>query len=301
MNIILTQVGNKKSPYLIECIKQLLFFGNNKIILISNKFHKNLLKNNKLLEKIIFLDENKITKKKEHLTFLKNNKLDKKFYDEFWIKTIERFFFIENICSSNKLENIIHIETDNLIYENLDKFKKILKKFKIFFNIANYNWCVPNIIYFKSYKETKLLTNFIYNKNKFFFLKNNLNDQDLCIQFFIKYKSSQITNFPIVSKHVNVKIKYKKKLFFYKNFKIFNGIFDPAPIGQFLDGVDNNIHEIKGSYLNKNSIYDVEKLNIKFIKTKKIKKPYIILKNKKKIPILNLHMHSKNLRNFISY
>jgi hypothetical protein len=301
MNIILTQIGNKKSPYLIQCIKQLLFFGNNKIILISNKFHKNLLKNNKLLEKIIFLDENKIIKKKEHLTFLKNNKLDKKFYDEFWIKTIERFFFIENICSSKMLKNIIHIETDNLIYENLNKFKKILNKFKIFFNIAIYNWCVPNINYFKSYKETKLLTDYIYNKNKFFFFKNNLNDQDLCIQFFNKYKSSQITNFPIISKQVNVKIGYKEKIFFYKNYKIFNGIFDPAPIGQFLDGVDNNIHRIKGSYLNKNSIYDVEKLNIKFIKTKRVKKPYIFLNNKKKIPILNLHMHSKNLRNFTSY
>jgi hypothetical protein len=301
MNIILTQVGNKKSPYLIESIKQLLFFGNNKIILISNKFHKNLLKNNKLLKKIIFLDENKIIKKKEHLTFLKNNKFDKKFYDEFWIKTIERFFFIENICSSKKLKNIIHIETDNLIYKNLNKLEKILNKFKIFFNIASYKWCVPNIIYFKSYKETKLLTDFIYNKNKFFFLKNNLNDQDLCIQFFNKYKSSQITNFPIVSKQVNVKIEYKKKIFFYKNYKIFNGIFDPAPIGQFLDGVDNNIHKINGSYLNKNSIYDVEKLNIKFFKNKKVKKPYIILNNKKKIPIINLHIHSKNLKKFISY
>jgi hypothetical protein len=104
-----------------------------------------------------------------------------------------------------------------------------------------------------------------------------------------------------VSKDVDVKNEYKKDIFFYKNFKLFNGIFDPAPIGQFLDGVDNNIHKLKGSFLNKNSIYDVEKLNIKFIKTKKNKKPYIILNNKKKIPILNLHIHSKNLKKFISY
>jgi hypothetical protein len=301
MNIILTQIGEKKSPHLIQCIKQLLFFGNDKIILISNKFHENLLKNHKLLEKIIFIDENKVIKNKEHIIFLKNTKLDKKFYSEFWIKTTERFFFIENICTSKKLKNIIHIESDNLIYENLNKFAISLKKFKILFNIANHHWCVPNIIYFKSYKEIKLLANFIYNKNKFFFLKNNLNDQELCIQYFEKYKSSQITNFPIISKDINVKNEYKKDNFFHKNFKKFNGIFDPAPIGQFLDGVDNNIHEIRGSYLNKNSIYDVEKLHIKFIRTKKIKKPYIILENKKKIPILNLHVHSKNLRNFISY
>jgi hypothetical protein len=301
MNIILTQIVEKKSPHLIQCIKQLLFFGNDKIILISNKFHENLLKNHKLFEKIIFIDENKVIKNKEHIIFLKNTKLDKKFYSEFWIKTTERFFFIENICTSKKLKNIIHIESDNLIYENLNKFSISLKKFKILFNVANHRWCVPNIIYFRSYKEIKLLASFIYNKNKFFFLKNNLNDQELCIQYFEKYKSSQITNFPIISKDINVKNEYKKGNFFHKNFKIFNGIFDPAPIGQFLDGVDNNIHKIKGSYLNKNSIYDVEKLNIKFIRTKKIKKPYIILENKKKIPVLNLHVHSKNLRNFISY
>jgi len=301
MHIVLTQIGNKKCPYLIQCIKQLLFFGNDKIILISNKFHENLLKNHKLLKKIIFVDENKVIKKKEHVIFLKNTNLDKKFYNEFWIKTTERFFFIENICTSKRLKNIIHIESDNLIYENLNKFETNIKRFKILFNIANHHWCVPNIIYFQSYKEIKLLVDFIYNKNKFFFLKNNLNDQELCIKYFEKYKSLQITNFPIISKNVNVKNEYKKDTFFYKNFKVFNGIFDPAPIGQFLNGVDNNIHEIKGSYLNKKSIYNVEKLNIKFIKNKKIKKPYIILKNKKKIPILNLHMHSKNLKKFISY
>lgn len=301
MNIILTQVGSKKSPYIIHCIKQLLFFGNNKIFIISNKFHKNLLKKKKLLKKIIFIDEKEIVKKKEHIIFLKNTGLDKKFYDKFWVKTTERFFFIENICTAKKLENIIHIETDNLIYENLNKFEKILQKFRVLFNIANHNWCVPNIIYFKCYKEVKLLTNFIYSKNKFFFLKNNLNDQELCIQYFNKYKSSKIINFPIVSKHLNVKNEYKKDIFFHKNFKLFNGIFDPAPIGQFLDGVDNNIHKLKGSFLNKNSIYDVEKLNIKFIKTKKNKKPLIVLNNKKKIPILNLHIHSKNLKKFISY
>ena len=169
MNILLTQIGNKKAPHLIECIKQLLFFNNNKIILISNKFHKNLLKKNKILKKINFIDEDEIVKSKEHLVFLKNTKLDSKFYDQFWIKTTERFFFIENICSSKKLKNIIHIETDNLIYENLSKFVKSLKKFKILFNIANHKWCVPNILWFNNYKEIKLFTNFIYKKNKFFF------------------------------------------------------------------------------------------------------------------------------------
>ena len=67
MNIVLTQIGNKKSTHIIECLKQLLFFNNNKIILISNKFHKNLLKKNKILDKINFIDENKVIKSKEHL------------------------------------------------------------------------------------------------------------------------------------------------------------------------------------------------------------------------------------------
>lgn len=301
MNILLTQIGNKKAPHLIECIKQLLFFNNNKIILISNKFHKNLLKKNKILKKINFIDEDEIVKSKEHLVFLKNTKLDSKFYDQFWIKTTERFFFIENICSSKKLKNIIHIETDNLIYENLSKFLKSLKKFKILFNIANHKWCVPNILWFNNYKEIKLFTNFIYKKNKFFFLKNNLNDQELCIKYFHKFNSSRIANFPIASKEVNIKIKYNNDKFFYNNFKLFNAIFDPAPIGQFLDGIDGNIHNNKGSYLNENSIYDLAKLNIKFLNFKKSKKPYIILNNKKKIPIINLHIHSKNLKKFISY
>jgi hypothetical protein len=300
MNFILTQIGSKKADYIVECIRQLHFFNNTNIYLVSNNYHKQLLIKKNLLKKIIFINEDQIKKNNKHNIFLKNTKLDGKFYNQFWIKTVERFFFIENLCSSLKLKNILHIENDNLVYYNFENFLNKMKKFKILFNPLNNNACMPNVLYFRSYNQVKIFVDFIYENNKYFFLRNNLNDQELCFKFFNTYKSKSIANFPIISKKMEVKKQFKKEKF-YKNFEIFKGIFDSAPIGQYLDGVDSKIHKLKGPFLNENSIYETKKLNVKFLKTKKIKKPYIILNNKEKIPIINLHLHSKNLRKFISY
>ena len=87
MNFILTQIGSKKADYIVECIRQLHFFNNTNIYLVSNNYHKQLLIKKNLLKKIIFINEDQIKKNNKHNIFLKNTKLDGKFYNQFWIKT----------------------------------------------------------------------------------------------------------------------------------------------------------------------------------------------------------------------
>ena len=64
-----------------------------------------------------------------HKSFLKKTRLSRTAHDGFWIKTMERFFYIDNFAKTNKLENIIHIENDVLVFYDLDKYKKKFKKF----------------------------------------------------------------------------------------------------------------------------------------------------------------------------
>lgn len=303
MNIVITQLGPKKADYLIECVKQLLLFNNKSIYIISTEYHKKLLIKKKLYHKINFFYENEFIKEKRHFMFLKRTDLDKKWFESFWLKTTERFFFVDLLAKKLKLKNIFHLETDNLIYTNLNKYTKVVeKKFNMLFTMINNQMCYGNIIYFKSSKETNLFSEFIYQNNKKIFLKNKLNDMELITLFFKEFKNKKNNLFPISCKEIGSFYNLTSINNAYSsNYNIFNGIFDAAPIGQIVDGVDNNIHKIKGPFINRKYFLDSSALKIKFIKIHNKKKPFIYLNKKIKIPILNMHIHSKNLKKFTSY
>lgn len=303
MNIVITQLGPKKADYLIECVKQLLLFNNKNIYIISTEYHKKLLIKNKIYHKINFFYENEFIKEKKHRLFLKRTDLDKKWFESFWLKTTERFFFVDLLAKKLKLQNIFHLETDNLVYTNLNKYTKIIeKKFNILFTMINSQMCYGNIIYFKSLKETNLFSEFIYQNNKKIFFKNKLNDMELVTNFYKKFKNKKNSLFPISSKEIGSFYNLSSINNMYSsNYNIFKGIFDAAPIGQIVDGVDNNIHKIKGPFINRKYFVDSSALKIKFIKIRNKKRPFLYLSKKIKIPILNLHLHSKNLKKFTSF
>ena len=78
----------------------------------------------------------------------------------------------------------------------------------------------------------------------------------------------------------------------------FNSIFDTAAIGQYLGGIDpkNESGDTTG-FINEDCVVKYDKYKFKWIKNGKYYFPHIII-NEKIIPINNLHIHSKNLKNF---
>jgi hypothetical protein len=77
-----------------------------------------------------------------------------------------------------------------------------------------------------------------------------------------------------------------------------NQVFDGCAIGQYLFGIDpihhNNPSESSIGFINKINLFKPSKLNILW----KNKCPFIIINNSE-IPIVNLHMHCKNLKQLI--
>ncbi len=293
MNIILIHLGNKKIPYILHTIYHLLYFKNNNIYLLSEGKILNYLKKYKIAKNINFVDVNKLKKSKEHEIFLEKTKLDKRWYGGFWLNTTERFFYIENFCKLKRMENIIHIENDNLIFCNLNKYKSILEtNFNIGLTFLNNNQCIPSIIYFKNYKYVRFITNHIFNENRFFFKSRKKNDMQLLAEVKNKKKCKKIKLLPTLTKEMSKTFNNKIKKEYYEFSDKFNGIFDAAALGQKIDGLDKFIHKNKGSFINKENIFDPEKIKIIYKKYKKLKKPFIYM-DKKTIPILNTHIHSK--------
>ena len=310
MNIMLVHLGDKKVIYLNDCINQLLKFNKNtNIHLISSKKTLNGLSNsNKNI--IHFHDTKLIEISKDHQKFKEINNLDRKWYNGFWLHTTERFFYLKKIVSEYNLKNIIHIENDCLVYFSIkSKIRHFYKKYNIAVVPEKKDKVIPVFMYFKNKKFLNLICNFflqehsninIFNFFKYKFKKKMMNDMFILQNFFVKnYSRNKIFNLPTTNFRM-IK-KTKEKINFSNNFNLFGGIFDPSYIGLTLDGFDKSSSIFKNvNYLNFiNSPFNIKRYKIIFLKKNGLKIPYLFLNNIK-IKILNLHLHSKNLKKYLS-
>ena len=294
-NIILIHKGNQFYDYINDCISQICNFNRCPIYMVSNEAHKDKIIKH---DQVTFVPIESLTKTKTHEFFEKTKTYDTSFRDGFNKSVTERFFLIEEVMIEFSLENVFHIENDNLIYTDL---KDILSVFTSKYTFAsvfdNDQRCVPSFIYIKDINSINNLNNFIINSPQ-------SNDMDLLSNF--RYTQSQSISLPILPNF------YDKKLMsqvghttnnpsqYFNNFELFDSIFDAACIGQYLGGVDprNNSNNSIG-FINESSLFNPSIFNYSFKEDSKGRKIPILSFNNKEVKINNLHIHSKNLKNFI--
>jgi hypothetical protein len=294
-NIVLVHKGNQFYDYINDCIFQICRFNTCPVYIISNDIHKDkVIKHNQ----VIFIPIESLTKTKTHEFFEKTKTYDTSFRDSFHKSVTERFFLIEEVMIKLSLENVFHIENDNLIYTDLNNILDVFTSNYTFSSVFdNDQRCVPSFIYIKDVNSINNLNNFIIDSPQ-------SNDMDLLSNF--RYTQPQFINLPILPNF------YDKKLIsqighttnnpgqYFNNFELFNSIFDAACIGQYLGGVDprNNPNDSIG-FINESSLFNPSVFNYSFKEDSKGRKIPILSFNNKEIKINNLHIHSKNLKNFI--
>jgi len=272
MKIILVSVGNFQE-YILDNINNLLLFNNNDITVITNKdffYHFN----NYSITLIDYteLNDNDFTIKSQ---------LDKKFRNGFWYYCSLRLFYVYSYIKENNLQKCIHLENDVLTYINFDDITLNFKENKIYATFDCDTRVIPGIIFIPNYKAFEP----IINKYDF-----NINDMENLARF----NESFILPLPIFPIINNVCIKFNKLYF------DFNMIFDAAAIGQYLGGIDpNNEPGDTTGFINETCIIKYNKYKFEWIKINNLQIPHIII-NSVKYKICNLHIHSKNLKKFMS-
>ena len=267
-NIILVSTGIFQT-YIIENVNQLLKFDYNIHVILDKKF---LNKMEKYESYIKLIDSATL-----QTNFDKKSKLDKKSRNGFWHNTSKRLFLVYEYMKIKKLENVIHLENDVLLYSNMNyTFQE-----KIYLTMDAKNRCIPGILYIP---KCDLLTKLIENYN---FRKNDM----LNLSQFYNNNKDIVETFPIIDNSLD-------KCIYNKNFQEFNSIFDAAAIGQYLGGIDprNKKGDTTG-FVNETCEIKYDKYTFKWLKKENDYFPYIDI-NGKLIPINNLHIHSKNLKNF---
>jgi hypothetical protein len=280
MNIVLVCINNYQE-YILNNIKQLITLGHyNIFVIIDSQMFPHF---NEYNSKIKLIDINELNDDTHN--FSVNSCLDRSFRNGFWHLTSLRFFYIYEFMKKYNVDNVIHLENDVPIYYNCNELNDYIDQNFMYIPFDSYKRNIASIMYIPNKEIFKIiLDNYDFNKND---MDNFTN---------IKQKTKLIKNFPIFIKNKNLS---DEQNFVSENSDTFPFIFDAAAIGQYLGGVDprNDPSDTKG-FINETCVIKYNKYKIWFEEINKIKKPFIQIEDKK-IPIFNLHIHSKNLIDFI--
>jgi len=279
MNVVLVCINNFQE-YILTNINQLIKLGHTNIYVITNLSLFENFKNYIDKIKLINLDYLNDT-----YNFYSSTNLDKNFRNGFWTLTSLRFFYIYEFMKKYNVYDVIHLENDVLIYYNCNEIINLFNKKYVYIPFDTFKRNIASIMYIPSADTFKIVL------DNYDFTKNDMENFSV-----IKNKTTLIQNLPIfyTDETVNEEI-----YFVSNNYNIFGYIFDAAAIGQLLGGVDpRNCEGNTVGFINETCIIKYNNYKIWFEKINNMNKPFIIIKDKK-IPIFNLHIHSKNLNQFV--
>ena len=243
---------------------------------------------NRVSENVEFIDvEEKICKSEEFIeaqnvinTLWARNKKD-----TFWYTTFIRVLLLSLFVKIYKTTSNIHVEADNIIFEN--DFTNINNLFET----GEFGYCneapnssAPSLIYLKDS---------ISGSNLFNLHLKLLKKGDIPLQPYVGHFANNITDMAFLDLIYRAGKFYKMLPCvpcgpFSQNFDKLQTVFDPTSYGQFLGGTNNGHppgycemrHYVGREIISKN-------IEVFFNKT-----PYIVYQNKQ-IPIFNLHVHNK--------
>lgn len=223
----------------------------------------------------------------------------------FWRFTSERFLYLWDLMETLSLENVFHLENDNMLYADL---KPLLPHFQNYYpgiaaTFDNEDRCIPGFVWISNSTAMKPLVEYFTKK-----APARLSDMAVIGSYRKAHPTTLIDTLPIImpdyaiyyplkSPH-NHKTNHPQA---YSNHSdIFNAIFDAAAIGQFLGGIDP-IHENNApGFINESCIFNPSLLEYQWIMDEQGRSiPYACF-HQRFYKIINLHIHSKRLHNFKS-
>jgi hypothetical protein len=202
--------------------------------------------------------------------------------DPFWLLTLLRLYTLFLYVEKNNIEEFLHLEYDNLIYDN----PKILRK-------------LPSGIYFTAVGKELASAGIVYCRKQEHFTKfiNKLlqlieKGENFVSKFTNQHHLSEMVLIDLIKTYTS-DIDYLPTLPDDNHFSTLQCLFDGASYGQYLGGT--NIGHSPGWYGLHHYVGEAlhhKKFEVQFNKT-----PFLIYKGKK-IPIFNLHIHCKRLEEF---
>ena len=246
---------------------------------------------------IIYLDELQSTQHHDQFHKVYHNHTR----NNFWKYTMERFFYVEECMKKYDLQNVFHLEFDNLLYFRInDILHACSSRNKILVPSDNETRCIAGTCFIPNSDILKKL-------NEFFATNvSTQNEMEMMMQFY-KLNLDSFEGLPVVPpeySHPLIPIEGEvviKPPRLYNTTTIFGGVFDAAAIGQYIGGIDpiHNENNTDG-FISTHSAFQVDKLWFKWKNVNELHQLHMSADKITWYPIYNLHIHNKNMSRWIS-
>lgn len=300
-HLVIVHVGEHyfRDTYIFDCIEQYRIFNSidkSIIHLLVQTDNYNRLElewgkrfREELNVKLVNIDL--IPKSDLHIDFNNKSILDKGSMNGFWHFAAERFFALHDYAKEYKLERIFHIEYDNLIYYDLSKLLPVfLEHYKHSgVTITDPTRVIAGIIYFNDADSIYDIVNCFNECSRIY------SNEMLMLRHYHNNNPDKMKTLPILNKNYT----FGCSDMYINHSEDFNVIFDANCIGQYVGGIDifaGNSGEGHINHPSEGYVVHPQLINLHW-KTNEnnLKVPYAC-----DVPIVNLHIHSKNLKKWRS-
>jgi len=280
MNVVLVHIGENLPSYLIHCIRQFRYFVSVPIhVLLERKLIETFKSQSASITNLNIFALEDIPKTANHYKFIQQSSLSK----GFWRSASERFFYIHEYCLLKNLENVIHTENDILVYYDFTKCLETFLTKPLWAVFDAERRCIPSFMFIRNSSAIEELANF--------FLSDREANDMLTIAMFREVYPEFIGSLPIIKNYVT---DIPKRYTEYAD--AFGVLFDGAAVGQYIGGIDkiHNSGDTTG-FINETTIFQCDKVPVEFRIDNGFKVPYL-----NGMPLMNLHIHSKELYRWMS-
>ncbi len=266
--------------------------------------------------KISLIDLSLVEKTAKHQVFLQISPYDKLYKGGFWNHTTERFFYLHDFLEKTQLTNVIHIETDVMLYVNIEELLPsfFLSGAKL---AGTFQWateCVPGFVFIQYPSIWEKYIDHVIEELQSYRGKDpntDLNDMRT-LASFKKKCGSEFINLPIVMPEYRIYHTQRAVNGFHENtslefisnhFDTFSGyLFDAAAFGIYANGYDQTVYpNTKPGEIHWKSLFDPSKITFSWGEDAERKAvPYATLAGKS-YRLVNLHFHSKHPEDFTSF
>lgn len=242
---------------------------------------------------------------KNNIRFRRRNHFSKKSLGGFWLYTSERFYAIESFLEACRLEDVVHLENDVMLFtkleEHLAAFRSACPAIGVTMDADTR--CVPGIMYIRDLGALSRMNEFIIRNA----LRTTKNDMRAIAAFMNGATPGDCSALPVLPAGyrmmyplVNSEGEKGTRSWFDEAFRIFGGVFDAAALGQYLGGIDAKISQgDTHGFISETAVYDPRNFNLHWKVESGLRRPYGTVGGLE-FPVFNLHIHSKNLTEFSS-
>jgi hypothetical protein len=304
-NIVFVHLGSQIPEYVYVALEQArLFNPQMDIYFIANEeaVKKTAYDFSRDTFKVVLCET--LERSNYHQLFNQKSPLDQKYRDGFWRKATERFFYIHELMVSRNLQQVVHIESDNMLYVDIATMSEALSNYKgIGAVFDSDNRCIPSFVYFADKKAIENLVAFMAEH-----ASKGENDMETLASYRSSFPHDYIDNLPLIMPEYvrkyglinDLKQTSINAAAYTNNFSLFKSIFDGAAFGQYLGGIDPRNGPSKPGFINETCLFKPSRFKFEWRKDEQGRKIPLALLGSSAYKINNLHIHSKRLEDFRS-